>query len=55
MIDTIKKKLQCNQEDIIGKIDELLEKSKVASGVMKELEGNKIKLLILKRLYLISL
>jgi len=43
MIDSIKKKLQCNQEDVISKIDDLLEKSKMASGVMKELEINKIK------------
>ena len=42
MINNIKSKLQCNDEDIVNKIDELLEKSKKTDNLMKEVEDNKI-------------
>jgi len=46
MINAIKAKLQCNKEDVMFKIDELLEKAKVGTGAIKQLEANKIKSII---------
>jgi len=42
LVDTIKNKLQCNNEDILSKIDDLLEISKKNTALTKEIESSKI-------------